>query len=76
MVERICLEWCPSGNLLSWLLKSKTQFLEEEDIWWLFRCLALGSSVLSRGTEDLNKEAWGHEIVHMDLHAGNGNLLL
>lgn len=76
MVERIYLEYCPGGDLRGFVegLKLLTRALEEEDIWYIFHCLALSCSVLDRGTEDLEKASWDYEIVNTDLNVSNGML--
>lgn len=46
--------------------------LEEENLWYIFHCLALACSVCDRGTEDLSKPGWNYTIVNRDIGLANG----
>lgn len=71
-VVRIFLEYCPGGDLSKLMeiednVKNPKSF-EEEDIWSVFNCLALGVFVMDRGTEQLGVAAWQKptEICHFE----------
>lgn len=73
-VERLYLEYCPGGDMgefLAWL-GERGKSLEEHDVWTLFHNLALACSVCHRGTTDLRRASWEHEMVHLDLKPMNG----
>lgn len=56
-VVKIFLEYCPGGDLDQFLPRNEQEeanpkpLLQEPDLWALFYCLALGISVMDRGTE-------------------------
>lgn len=53
-------------------LVEKKIVLEEEDVWRIFDDLARACGACERGTEDVNAEAWEHEVAHLDLKPPNG----
>lgn len=76
MVDRIYLEAYSGGGVQDFMselsMGPDAKALEEEDVWWIFRCLSRALSVLDKGVEE--GEGWGqdHEIVHLDIHKGTG----
>jgi hypothetical protein len=78
-VVRIFLEYCPGGDLGQFVgppdEPTKIRLLEV-DIWAIFHCIALGLTVMDRGTEDIKAPAWrgnikDTELVHYDIKPDN-----
>lgn len=82
-VVKLFLEFCPGGDLDQFLptseedLKNPLPPIDEYDLWAMFHCMALGVTVLDRGTEDITAPAWNGdanhtEFMHCDLKMDNG----
>lgn len=78
-VVRIFLEFCPGGDLGRFVgppnEPAETRLIEA-DIWAIFHCIALGLTVMDRGTENIKAPAWGGkpkktELVHYDIKPDN-----
>lgn len=83
-VVRIFLEYCPGGDLGKFVgepdnPKPLEKRLLEVDIWAMFYCLALGLTVMDRGTEDYTEPRWNGfpketELVHFDIKPDNSEV--
>lgn len=82
-VVTLFLEFCPGGDMDQFLPRNQDEIdnppplLDEEDMWSIFNCMALGIAVMGRGTEDCQQAAWpgnnpNIEIMHGDLKPDNG----
>lgn len=67
-VVRIYLEYCPGGDLKRMMNRRGGEHsIEEEHIWSVFHCLALGLSALDRGSEELGTSSGkDSELVHFE----------
>jgi serine/threonine protein kinase len=79
-VVRKFLEFCPGGDLnqlVSGFEQPPQPVVDELHLWSIFNCLALGISVLDRGTENIHEAAWGGrqpdkpELCHFDIKSDN-----
>ncbi|RDW64065.1 hypothetical protein BP5796_10567 [Coleophoma crateriformis] len=72
-VVRIYLEYCPGGDLQK-MIRRRTgdRSIEEEHIWSVFYCLALGLSAMDRGSEEFGtSRGTDTELVHFDIKIDN-----
>ena len=67
-VVRLFLEYCPGGDVTGLLNNGNSPKIPsnpfaESDLWAIFYCLALGCSVMDRGTELNDGTSWNRDTM-------------